>query len=70
MNVYLARFRGFYLGGEFLLVDETKRKALNQAKKKLVEIGLSKTSEELTIKDIQQIDTSKRDVIVIDDGDY
>jgi hypothetical protein len=70
MNVYLIRFGGHYMPGEMIVIDETLRKAFNQAKKKIDAMGLSDRNGDLAMDDIQQLDVSKRDVILIDDGNY
>jgi len=70
MFVYLIQFSGHYLDGEMIVIDETKRKALNQAKKELEDRGLMDKNKNLTLHDVQQIETNKRLLLVIDDGDY
>lgn len=71
MNVYLIRINGWYpVSGELLVIDGTKRKAFNQAKKKLEEIGLFDKNKNLKIDDVEEIQTDKRDSIVINDGNY
>jgi hypothetical protein len=70
MNVYLVNFKGHYLGGEMIVVDETKRKAFNQAKKEIIQMGLQSKNEDFSLDDVTQIDTSTKQVILIDNGDY
>ena len=70
MNVYLVTFSGVYLGGEMIIIDETKRKALNQAKKELEDRGLLVKNKSLTLHDVQEIQTDKSLVLVLDDGTY
>jgi hypothetical protein len=70
MNVYLIRFSGHYLGGEMIVIDETKRKAFNRAKKEISHIGLSHKNIEFSMEDVELIDLNIKTVIMIDDGDY
>jgi hypothetical protein len=70
MNVFLVRFMGHYLGGELLIIEETKRKAYNKAKKEIAEMGLQESVEHLSMEDVEIIDTNIKQVIVIDNGDY
>ncbi|MFS0657400.1 hypothetical protein AB1L07_02080 [Niallia alba] len=70
MNVYLLEFNGHYLGGEMIVIDETKRKALNKAKKELEDRGLLNKNKDLTLQDMQEIQTDKRLLLVLNDGDY
>lgn len=71
MNVYLLSFGGHYIGGNMLIVAETKRKAFNKAKKELKEIGLLEDNEkDLTVDDLMKIDTNNVHAIVINDGNY
>lgn len=70
MNVYLLEFNGHYLGGEMIVIDETKRKALNKAKKELEDRGLLNKNKDLTLHDMQEIQTDKRLLLVLNDGDY
>lgn len=70
MNVYLIKFSGYFLDGKMIVIDETKRKALYQAKKKLDESGLLDKNEDLTLDDVQEIPTDKRSLLLINDGDY
>ncbi len=70
MNVYLIEFNGHYLGGEMVVIDETKRKALNKAKKELEDRKLLNKNKHLTLQDVQEIQTNKKLVLVLNDGDY
>jgi hypothetical protein len=70
LNVYLIKFSGYFLDGKMIVIDETKRKALYQAKKKLDESGLLDKNEDLTLDDVQEIPTDKRSLLLINDGDY
>jgi nitric oxide synthase oxygenase domain/subunit len=70
MHVFLARFSGHYLGAEILIIEETKRKAFNKAKKEIDSMGLSDKNIDFTIKDIESIDLNIKQVVLIDNGDY
>lgn len=70
MMVFLVRFNGHYLDGEMIVVDETKRKAFNKAKKELAHLGLEKKNEYFSIHNLELIDIHNKDVILIDNGDY
>lgn len=70
MSIYLVEFNGHYLGGQIIVIDETKRKALNQVKKELEERKLLDKNRSLTLHDVQEIQTDKRSILVIDDGNY
>lgn len=70
MNVYLVRFSGHYLGGEMLIIDETKRKAFNKAKSEIASMGLENKNEDFSMDDVKVIDCNTKQVIVIDNGDY
>lgn len=70
MKVYLYIFNGHYIGGSMVIVDDTKRKAFNQAKKSLVEAGLFEKNADMKIDDLVEIETDKRSIEVISDGDY
>lgn len=70
MKVYLLEFGGRWLGGQMIIIDETKRKAFNKAKKELKEMGLLDKNSDLTLHDIQEINTDEKSLIIIDDGDY
>lgn len=66
---YLA-IRGEYIGGDMLLIADTRRKAFNDAVKKLKEEGLYEKNKELTMDNLEEIDLTKRQAIMIFDGDY
>lgn len=70
MKVYLLEFGGKWLGGQMIIIDETKRKAFNKAKKELKEMELLDKNSDLTLHDIQEINTDEKSLIIIDDGDY
>lgn len=70
MYVYLIEFNGHYLGGEMIVINETKRKALNQAKKELKDRGLLNNNKSLTLHDVQEIQTDRNLVLVLNDGNY
>jgi hypothetical protein len=70
MTVFLVRFSGHYLGGEMLIVEETKRKAFNKAKKEIASMGLENKNKDFSMKDVEIIDCKIKQVIVIDNGDY
>lgn len=70
MKVYLFVFNGHYLPGQFLLIEETPRKAFNQAVKSLKQMGLYEKNTDLTVEDLYEVDTTKKSIEVIDDGDY
>ena len=70
MKLYLIRFNGYYLSGEMLIIDETKRKAFNQVKIKLEDMKLLDKNKDLCVNDLEEIDINAKYLIVIDDGDY
>jgi hypothetical protein len=70
MHIFLARFSGHYLSGEMLIVEETKRKAFNKAKKEIESMGLKDKNEDFSIYDVHIIDMNIKQVVVIDNGDY
>lgn len=70
MNVFLARFQGHYLGGEMLIVDETKRKAFNKAKTEIASMGLENQNADFSMDDVEVVDCNIKQIVVIDDGNY
>ena len=70
MKIFIAEFTGHYVGGEMLIVDETKRKAFNKAKREIGTMGLESKNKEFSIDDLKEIDYSKKQCVVIDNGDY
>lgn len=69
-KVFLAKFQGEWLGGEMIVVIDTKRKAFNRAKAKIKEMGLIEKNQEFSMDDVYMIDQNVESVEVIDDGDY
>lgn len=70
MKIFLAEFAGQYLKGEMIVVDETKRKAFNKAKKKIEDIGLLEKNQDFSTGDLTEIDYLNKQCIVVDNGDY
>jgi hypothetical protein len=70
MKVYSFTFKGHWLNGEMIIVDETKRKALNKAKKELDDRGLLDKNKSLTLHDLVEVQTDRQTVYVLNDGDY
>lgn len=69
-RLFLLRFGGVYLGGEMLIVTNTRRKAFNRARKKLDEMLLLKDNLKLTMDDLEELPFKSGLVVVIDDGNY
>ena len=69
MKVYLIEFNGYYVSGEMLIIDETKRKAFNQVRAKLESMKLIDKNEDLCVDDLQEIDINTRSSIILYDGD-
>lgn len=70
MKVFTVSFGGHYLGGDMVVVDETQRKAYNKAKKQIKEMGLEGKNLDFSMDDVVELDTSKKSVLVLDNGDY
>lgn len=70
MKVFLATFQGVWLGGDMIIVDKTKRKAFNKAKKELDKWGLQEKNKDFSIDSLQEIETNQESIILISNGDY
>jgi hypothetical protein len=73
MKVFQATFNGFWHGGTAIVVAETERKARNLLKKEIEkEIANSRfrsSSCDGEIYSLIEIDTSKPQAIILDNGD-
>lgn len=67
MKVFTATFNGHYLPGNAIVVSQTKRKAFNKLKKELEAQVIGK---DLKLDDLTEIDISKGQCIILNDGNY
>lgn len=66
-NVYIAQFKGAYLGGDAVIVTSGgERKAKNMLMKEIDYIGKNKHDD----ISLTKLDLTKEQLIVQDDGDY
>lgn len=70
LKSYIVSFNGHYLPGSMIIVAETKRKAFNRAVKELDFMGLSKKNIAFNASDLEEIDTTNEQSLIIWDGDY
>lgn len=70
MKVFLVEFSGHYLPGSMIIVEETKRKAFNKAKKEIERMGLIEKNSEFSPSNLYEIENNESDLIMISDGDY
>lgn len=66
LKVFLATFNGVWLGGDALIIAETKLKARNKLKKVMEKSDL----KDFDSIDIEEVDINTEQCILIDDGDH
>ena len=71
MKVYICEnLNGVWIGAQAVIVAETNRKAKNALVRKLKCIGLWYNKNDKNDFELQEIDTDKAQIIMINDGDY
>jgi hypothetical protein len=67
VNVYIAKFKGHYpVGGEAVVVGETKRKATNALNRELKKQGLEPVKPDA----LELLDPNIAEVYILNNGDY
>jgi len=72
MKVYHIYFSGVWLGGDAIVLDVSKEKALQQFIEYLIKErpSLHEKNLDLSLEDVERITYQEKAVHMIDDGDY